>query len=379
MGAANLFSLIVVAVRRGRLPFSMDQPMNVSEPEAASPASPSTGFWKAVPGCAIAALCLVWVFHDIEIRSVIGALSAMNWWWVAAAMSLDVLSYLFQGKRWSLLVHPSGSVSTMQATRAIYAGLFVNGVLPMRLGEVLRIVLVSRWTETRVATIVPSVLVERFLDTLWLALAFGITVLSVPLPKYLVGAEGALGFTALAATVLLVYMALPKRAKPSTLNSGAKDRGPVVHWISGLWNVIGVGISEIGRSRHLYSSFAFSALLLIGQTLSYWLVMVAYGLRLSFWHGVAVFLIVHVGTAIPSAPSNVGTFQFFTVVGLTLFGVDKTVATGFSVVVFLALTIPLWLIGMAVFGRLGLSLKRIRTEMASLAGRWNPPATPAKH
>jgi uncharacterized membrane protein YbhN (UPF0104 family) len=84
------------------------------------------------------------------------------------------------------------------------------------------------------------------------------------------------------------------------------------------------------------------------------------------WHGAAVFLIVHIGTMIPGAPSNVGTYQFFTVVGLTIFGISKTVATSFSVVVFLILTIPLWIIGLLVFMRLGFSLKQVRRELASL-------------
>jgi hypothetical protein len=63
----------------------------------------------------------------------------------------------------------------------------------------------------------------------------------------------------------------------------------------------------------------------------------------------------------------VGTYQFFTVVGLTLFGIDKTLASGFSIIVFFILTIPLWIIGLLVFGRLGISLKKVRTEIASLA------------
>jgi hypothetical protein len=49
------------------------------------------------------------------------------------------------------------------------------------------------------------------------------------------------------------------------------------------------------------------------------LVMVSYGLRLSFWIGMAVYLIVQLGTLIPNAPANVGAYQFFCVVGLRLF------------------------------------------------------------
>jgi hypothetical protein len=49
------------------------------------------------------------------------------------------------------------------------------------------------------------------------------------------------------------------------------------------------------------------------------------------------------------------------VVRLTLFGIDKTLATSFSVFVFLILPIPLWGIGLLAFAGLKLSLKKIRT------------------
>jgi hypothetical protein len=77
-------------------------------------------------------------------------------------------------------------------------------------------------------------------------------------------------------------------------------------------------------------------------------------------------LIVHLGTAIPNAPANVGTYQFFCVVGLTLFGVEKTLATGFSVVVFLLLTVPLWIIGFFALSRSGMTLSTIRNEINKL-------------
>jgi uncharacterized membrane protein YbhN (UPF0104 family) len=128
------------------------------------------------------------------------------------------------------------------------------------------------------------------------------------------------------------------------------------------------GLHTIGRSNLLSASFGVSFLLLFFQVLAFWLVMWGYGLRLSFWHGAAVLLIVHLGTALPGAPSNIGTYQFFTVIGLTQFGVDKTTATGFSLVVFLILTIPLWVIGVFAFGRAGLSLRGLTTRMSTLSG-----------
>jgi hypothetical protein len=77
-------------------------------------------------------------------------------------------------------------------------------------------------------------------------------------------------------------------------------------------------------------------------------------------------LVVRLGTAIPNAPANVGSVQFFTVLALRLFGEDKTIAAGFSMVYFLALTAPLWILGLLDISRTGISLSTIQFEAAAL-------------
>jgi uncharacterized protein (TIRG00374 family) len=344
----------------------MEEPLESAEWKTEGRTPRYAGALRTAFSYAIAALCLLWVFHDFKIGELFRSAQNINWWWVFGAIVFDILSYLCQGMRWSLLLHPLGGISILRATQAIYAGLFVNEILPMRAGEVLRTYLVSRWISTHFTAVVTSILVERFFDGIWLALAFGVTVLGVPLPRYLVDAEEVLGFGVLAATAVFSYLVFFKRDPVSVPGSHAHRRFVPVRWAYDLLSKMGGGIRLIGRSRFLYAAFGISLFLLVGQMLSYWFVMRACDLELSFWHGAAIFLIVHVGTAIPSAPSNLGTYQFFTVVGLTLFGIDKTTAATFSVVVFLVLTIPLWAIGLLAFSHLGLSLKKIRTEILSL-------------
>ena len=315
--------------------------------------------WKAAIGYVVAAACLVWVFHDVRFDELFRDIEAMNWWLVALAVGFDILSYLCQGWRWSLLLHPKGRLSVLRTTQAVYAGLFVNEILPMRIGEVLRIYLASRWLTVDFTTIVSSVLVERLFDAIWLALAAAVTILIVPLPRYLMDAEKLLAVIVLAALALFVYLVMKKRP---VLPAEISRHG----FRSGLLRITGnlsSGIRDIGRSRYMYESLGVSGLFLIFQVLAFWLVMWAYGLRLSFWQGTVVVLILHLGTMIPSAPSNIGTYQFFTVVGLTQFGVEKTTATGFSVVVFLILTIPLWILGIFAFGRAGLTMRQLRTDL----------------
>jgi uncharacterized membrane protein YbhN (UPF0104 family) len=99
------------------------------------------------------------------------------------------------------------------------------------------------------------------------------------------------------------------------------------------------------------------------QTFSFWFIMKAYGFHFSFWVGAAILVIVIFGTALPNVPANIGAYQFFCVVGLTLFGVGKTAAAGFSLVAFTLLTIPPLAIGFFALARSGMTLASIKENI----------------
>jgi len=334
---------------------------------AAAPDSKS----KAWIGYIIAVLCLLWVFHDVRWRDLFSQMKTVIWWLLVPAVTADIGSYVTQGARWSLLLRPLAPLSVIRATQAIYAALFTNEVLPLRLGEVLRGYLASRWTSLSLTRVFSSIFVERFLDAFWMVLAFGAVVLGVPLPRYLVDAEEMLAGGVFGAAAIFIYLVIRKErqieAENKPLRSGASVRPGFGARLSHLIENVATTLRSIGSARSFYGAAALSSLLLALQVLSFWLVMRAYGMPLSIWHGAAVFLIVHLGTMVPNAPSNVGTYQFFTVLGLMLFDVDKTVAAGFSVAVFLILTIPLWIIGLFALGQTGLTLRMVREEVAKIA------------
>jgi uncharacterized membrane protein YbhN (UPF0104 family) len=354
--------------------------------------SPAHRVWpRAALGYALAFVCLVWVFHDFDFHGLVRRIVAMNLYWVAAAILCDVLSYVCQGARWRLLLRPLGRVSVLRSAQAIYAGLFVNEVLPMKLGEVVRILLVSRWMSVKLGSVAASVLVERVCDGVWLAAGVILATLLVPLPPKLVEAGDAFGIIILITLVLLTLLAVcghrlsphfsahaeigfNEGPGPDTTVKGGSSRGFTLKgWLfealSALVRRLSFDLRVIGRARGALLAFALSPVMLLLQALSFWMVMRAYGLRLPFTTGVLVFLVVHLGSALPNAPANIGTYQFFTVLGLTLFGVDKTTAAGFSLVVFALLTVPLWAIGFWAMGRSGLTLLEVRSRL--VRGRQN--------
>jgi uncharacterized protein (TIRG00374 family) len=320
-------------------------------------------FPRRLIGYTVAAACLAWVFYDLRPDRMLKSLVAMDWRWILPAIGCDLLSYLSQGGQWRFLLQPLGKISLLKATQAIYAGLFANEVLPMRAGEFLRAFLVSRWLSADFLSVVPSVIVGRLFDSMWLAVGIGLTAIFLPLPKDLADAAEILGFAVLAAFIVLSFLLLRRKTSDVEKRGRERNKWRPIQFVSSLMDTTAQGIKAIGFTRRFGFSFLVSALCLFFEVLAFWMVMQAYRIELSLWAGAAALLIVRLGTLIPNTPSNIGTYQFFVVLALSLLGVHKEDAAGFSAVVFVVLTVPLWIIGLFAMGRSGIKLRHIPQEM----------------
>jgi glycosyltransferase 2 family protein len=335
---------------------ALDQPPPSKSRSAMQRLKPALGYSLAAAG-------LAWVLHDIRAEELLRHLTSINWRWIALAMVCDVLSYTCQGLRWKLLLRPIGRIPMLRSTQAIYAGLFTNEVLPMRLGELVRAYLVSRWMEAKLIQIIPSMVLERLFDGAWVAVAFGLAAIFVPLPERLLRAGDTLGaIVVITAALFLYFVFRRRRASKQQWTKRRLNWKPLRAAVSVI-DRLADGLRDIGFTRSFYFAIILSLAYLLLQVSAFWLVMVGYGLHLSFWIGMAVFLVVYLGTLIPNAPANIGTYQFFCVVGLMLFGVEKTSATGFSLVVFVLLTLPLLIIGFVALSQSGTTLLNIREEI----------------
>ncbi len=341
--------------------------MNETDKQENSPNS--RGFkdrLKPLLGYLLAVVALIWVFRDVEFSKLLEYITEVKPGWVIAAIVADVATYACQGLRWRLLLRRLGSISVLRCTHAIYVGLFASEMLPLRVGEFVRAYLASRWLPADYPAVLPSIVVERLFDAFWLAGAVGVTAALVPLPHRLIRLAQLFQVFVLICGAIFVSFLIHRERLLKDRQVGNlipwKRARPLVHFIEHL----AYGLHSIGTSRYFYSALLASLGMLALQALSFWWIMLAYGLDLPFAVALVVFVIMKLGTAIPNAPANVGTFQFFVVLGLTFFGVDKTRATGFSLVVFVFLTLPLWTIGFFALLRCGTTLLSIREHVSRL-------------
>lgn len=316
---------------------------------------------RHVWGLLVAGSCLLWAFHDVNWRTAWAHLRAAQWQWTLAAAACELSSYAWDATRWVWLLRPIGRIRWKDALRAIYAGLLANQIFPVRLGEVARAYALSRWAALRLEVLVPSLLLCRLLDGLAVVVVAGAAAAWAPLPADLVRPAGWFAISLLcmwAALAVFVYRDPSRIRAWGYRRSGA---GPLCH-LKRLSVQIAEGLAALRSPGLLGRAAATTLIFLIFQVAAFWLAMQAYGLQLDLVSAGVVFLILHVGTAIPSAPANVGSFQFFTVVGLSLYGVEKSVAAGFSVFAFAVLTAPLSAAGLLSLARSGLRLDSTLTE-----------------
>jgi uncharacterized protein (TIRG00374 family) len=319
--------------------------------------------FRIVVGYLVAAVCLVWVFHDTNWKALTGNIAAINWWWVSLGVLFNILGTFSQGYRWHLLLKPMGAIRIRRATQAIFSGFFINDILPMRIGEIARGFIVSVWMSKEFVSIVPSMALERLFEGVWLAIGIGLTAIFVPLPRDLDRAADIFGFIVLALVGLFLLITMRKKCVPESGRAGRFVHAKRLRRLKSLVERLGDGFRSIGLSRNFYLAFLTSLFFFVLQTFSFWFIMKAYGFHFSFWVGAAILVIVIFGTALPNVPANIGAYQFFCVVGLTLFGVGKTAAAGFSLVAFTLLTIPPLAIGFFALARSGMTLASIKENI----------------
>ncbi len=313
-----------------------------------------------VLGYVISFASLIWVLQGVDFHTMWQDVHSLDWRWVGIAVAAEVFTYVIGGWRWSLLLSPVARLPIWRAVQAIYVGLFANEVLPLRPGEVIRSYLLARWSEIPFSVSISSAIIERILDGIWLMALFFITASFIALPVFMMDiAKGLTVFVVVAALALGLVMFRKHHAHsvvPKT-KWGAKMR------------VLIEDLHLIGNSKTFYVSAAVSVFYLLIQIVPVYGLIQAYGIDLSVWPALVVLMLLRVGTAIPQAPGNVGTAQALIVLGLGLFAVDKTTATGLAFMTWGVITFPLLLTGFIALALTGLKLddltRHARSHMAT--------------
>ncbi len=333
------------------------------------------GRWgRIVFGVAISALALYLALPPrAEWSSVRAAFARVQYGYLLPIALLSAYSIVVRCQRWQILLRPVGRVSFLPLFSATCIGFFCNMVLPLRVGEVVRPVLLARRTGLPTSSVLGSVLLERLCDMLTILLFLGIVVLLVPVPDTI--RRSGVVFVVFAAVAVALVVALQRRHPvalrltdlvfgrlPAALRARAET---ALHgFIDGLQGVGGGTLVSIA----LWSVFLW---LVIASVFA--LGFIACGLPVPLVSGgLALVTVVAGAVSAPSAPGFIGTFQAGCVLALALFDVTRADAIPYAFVVWAAQWLMQIVLGLVFLLRENISFRDIQAVEATTTAAVEP-------
>ncbi|HJO05028.1 MAG TPA: lysylphosphatidylglycerol synthase transmembrane domain-containing protein [Acidobacteriota bacterium] len=312
---------------------------------------------------------LVWLFlRQANLGEVWKSLRNADPTWILVALATILLSTLLRAWRWRQLLSPLGAVALRPLVDCTLMAWTVSVVLPGRLGEIVRPVLLARRTPIRASAAMGSVVLERAFDVVAIVLYLGIYLLVFPPPPALQG-DAAAVFDAIRLVALLgaagILVAAVTVAAASR-NRRLKARGKALakSWLP--TRVASIAASFVDgmsglRSPGLVACIIGSSMLLWGVIdLMYVVLFRAFGIDLPAYASIPLVTLLVAGVVVPT-PAAVGAFHKAAQIGLvTLFGIDNDVAVAFAIVSHTIGFLPLGVLGAVLLAREGLTFAALR-------------------
>jgi phosphatidyl-myo-inositol alpha-mannosyltransferase len=286
----------------------------------------------------VLAALLAFAASRLNLPHVANALISASPGWIVAAFALMMLSLFLRALSWRAVLRaalPHTPVPLAPVARATMIGVMASAVLPGRIGEPTRVVVLSRRLPGRATRTFPvvagTVLSQTLINLVALGILGAVTFASVPL---LQGHASALE----AALAVPLFVALFVFGAPFLLRVAQRSRSLRIRAgaiaFAGLLRSARRGLVVFTTPRYGVPAIGFQLLAWALQWGSCYMVVLALGLnpKATPVTAAAILLVVNVTAVVPATPSNVGVFQAACLVVLSAYGVGAGPALAYGII-----------------------------------------------
>lgn len=286
---------------------------------------------------AISAVFLAFAVRGVDWREAAAAMAAANYGWVLLMLPVTFWSLLIRAQRWRVFLHAVGVPPLRPLVSATNIGFMANMVLPLRIGEVVRPVLLSRRAELPLSGVFASVLLERIFDMFTILFLFGVSASLVTVSDQI--RQWGWMLTALAVGVAAVIVGIRLQEGPALrLARWVSDRLPprLGHHAYGFAAGFVKALEMLDSPMAYVRAFGWSLYLWLTISLVYVFGFWGFHMDVEVLRGALVLTtLVAIAVSVPSAPGFIGSFQLGCVLGLRIFGIPESPALAFSIVIHL--------------------------------------------
>lgn len=304
---------------------------------------------RLITGTLIGAIALWWAVHGLELSAVTQALAMASPAWILVSLGCVIAVSLVKAARWGTLYGVAKrETSFWQVFTVLMSAQMVNVLIPVRLGELIRIGLMKQVGQPSAVTL-STIIVEKVLDLVAAALVVVTLVTLTAAPAWLREQANSMMLMGLILTTGLSLMIWLRDGLKRALTHRLKQNHLAPAWpkqllLYGIWTLIeAFGALKNTQALAHVTLWTVSAWLL--SLLAMLALFAAFGLQLPVTAAVVMMLAVSFSNIAPSPPALVGVMHLIAVVVLGQYRVAQPVAVGFGLVLNAVTVIPLVTLG----------------------------------
>lgn len=288
---------------------------------------------------------------------------------IAVAVVLLTLTYFLFALRWRLLLSFQQKPPLIQVASFLMLGYLGNVILPMRAGDVARVLLIRNAYGHGIARALSSILLERLLDVLAVVLFGAAVAFAAELPETIVlvlrTSAAIVGLAILllgwiAARPALAVAVAERIVRPFGSDMAHKVAYHVNHFAEALEIIFPTDRSSTARVAAIV---VLTALGWVSYGAAMVLCTTAFDVNPSIPAGLLLMVVTNLGSAIPSSPGSLGVYHVLAVLALSVWHIGLDLALSVATVshaVVIGVQLLLGLLAMAVVGRQRSVLNAVR-------------------
>jgi uncharacterized protein (TIRG00374 family) len=312
---------------------------------------------------------------NVDFPEVGRSLASADLQMLIAASLVAILAYWMRALRWQFILLPVGRVRHSSVVLTTAVGYAALSLLPARMGDLIRPLLLARREKIPVSASLASILTERVFDLWSVVLFFLIFIVWPPaMPDLDEQAKHSLDVLSLSGYVVgagLLFGTLVLLGLFRYQERFVELLTRPVAWIKASWrqpaanflNHFLDGLRVLERPRDLLITTAASIIMWYVICWQVRLTLLAFDIDLPLRAAYLIVTMAVMGLAVPT-PGGVGGFHKATQVGMTLFfGIGLNQATGIAIAYHAICFLPITIIGLLCLPILGVNLRDVEEAL----------------
>ena len=310
-------------------------------------------------GAILSLIALYGAFRGVPIGDLWQYLTHIHFLWIFPAALLVLIAFVLRALRWQIIVGTFQPVGFSQAYHPLMVGFMLNCILPGRIGEIARPIILKREKNIAFTTGLATVAAERVLDAFFLIISLWVVFYTIDIDphfqinfgKYALNRETLLtlgkGVLKLLALLLLgismlglerprlllknLIEVLPRLFFFASSALRMKIHQSVCRRIISLLDHMAQGFLLLKQPGKLCACLGLTIIIWVISALSYFVMAIGCpGVGLTPYEHMAVMIIICFFIALPSVPGFWGVWEAGGVFAMMLLGVSKETAAGFT-------------------------------------------------